>query len=449
MDEINISTNNSSYTLISQLGIVVNSELKNEFDHLLQDSLEEGRIIENLRKELSDSDIEEQVNSIRNITFNITENCCFRCSYCSFSGNYEAVRTHNPNRMSFSTAKKTIDYFFTWVTGEKRKLKLKSINFGFYGGEALLELDLMRSIIEYSQNRFKEKPVSEKFHTGYNLTTNGYLLKDNAVDFLVMNNFTIDVSLDGPQEEHDRFRITERGEKTWDVIWQNIKNLKRRYPDFYRDKVNFLVTLHPLHCFEKIDRFFLENPDYFDMKRVTVNSMNMLFLKEDIKQEILRNKANQSSKIELLKESERFMDKLKLKKLSNDTKFTAMCFPGGAKLFVATDGTLHICERIKPDFRIGDVENGIDFEAIRRIHRQWNEEIIKNRCWECIAWGFCTICLSQNEHKDSIKIDCKYKEYVHRLLYEYLSFKENEAIKTAQGKKNSIAGVKDYLGELQ
>jgi uncharacterized protein len=227
-----INTELSTYYLIHQLGVLVNWELKDEFNYLLPSALDEKKIISNLRKEPTEEEIRARFCSIRNASFNVSDDCNFRCSYCSYSGNYEVGRRHNPNKMSLGTAEKMIDLLIRWMTDKRRRIK-KSVNIGFYGGEALLELKLVTDIIEYAKKRFREERMDDMFSLIFRLNTNGYLLNDEIVDILVKHNIAVDVSLDGPQEEHDKFRVTKEGEDTWDVIRQNLARIKPNLSDFH------------------------------------------------------------------------------------------------------------------------------------------------------------------------------------------------------------------------
>lgn len=443
-----IKTEKAEYVFLPHLGILVNSELKHNFANSLKVEVDEEKLIENLRKVPSDEDIESHLGSIRSITINISNYCSFRCKYCIYSGSYELVRKHNNKVMNFEIAKKIIDHFIIWIKSKNRKFKAKPVNFGFYGGEPITEWQLIMDIIAYTKKRFLETGASKIFEPGFRLNTNGYNLNGGIVDLLVTNDIKIDVSLDGPQEEHDKFRITRNGKSTWDVIWSNLKELKSRYPDYYAKKVNFLVTLHPLHDHNKIDRFFIDNPDYFDLENVNAYFLNTRLLREDFKRKWFKDQISQVSQLVLMKSSKRLDNKLMLTGINSSTQFTAMCFPVEAKLFAATDGTIHICEKIKPDLPIGDADNGINYDAVRRIQRLWNEEIIRNRCWECPAWSFCSVCLAQSEDKNGVRVNCTYKDQAYKILKGYIEHKEEEDRKESINFNMKTVNVMEYIRQL-
>ena len=442
-----IETKNAIYTFFPGLSILVNSELEDEFKHLLPAKVDEEKLIDKTRIELSDDDLEELIGSLRMITFNVTEECSYRCSYCIFSGNYEKVRTHSQKKMSFNTARKMIDYLVEWISHKKRNLKYNSINIGFYGGEPLLEIHLIEKIMAYTQKRFREKDLREKFEVRFSMTTNGYLLEGNIIELLVKNNVTLDISLDGPREEHDKFRVTRGGKGTWETIMKNLETIRLKYPEYYENNIKFLCNLHPLHDFARIDDFFNDAGNHIDVETVITNTVTMDELKESIKTKILANMKKQESLLLLKNMSSRLDSRLKYKEISDNTKFTATCMPNEWKLFIDTEGRFHFCEKVKTGFPIGDVENGFDFEKIRQFYRSWSEFIIKTRCWECSVWSFCNVCPAHNKKEKEIEIDCSSRRNDIAVLKEYLTFKEEQDKKIRKSKK--IGNIKDYIRQLE
>jgi uncharacterized protein len=207
----------------------------------------------------------------------------------------------------------------------------------------------------------------------------------------------------------------------------NIEALYEKYPEYYTEKVNYLCTMHPLHDVNELEGFFYGKPHLFDGDRVIFNHVNLDNLKPDAGSEIEKMPARQGRKkmaglISSKIIREMFEGKFKLKNIASREKFTGTCFPGGTKVFIDSDGRFHICERINPLFPIGDVSSGFDFEKIRSIYRAYNEEVIKNRCWECKWWFLCDMCLAQAGKDKEFKFDCKNKmESKSLLLIKYLN----------------------------
>ena len=159
-------------------------------------------------------------NRMRQLTLQVTQQCNLRCKYCAYSGIYKNNRTHNSRRMNWDTAKKAIDFFF------KRNKSLSDIVVGFYGGEPLLEFELMKKCVEYAKSKNEGKRIK------FNITTNGTLLSDEVVDFLVKENFSVSISLYGNAETHDINRKFSNGEGSFSLILKNIERIKERYPEF-------------------------------------------------------------------------------------------------------------------------------------------------------------------------------------------------------------------------
>jgi len=76
---------------------------------------------------------------LQRLTLQVTQDCNLRCDYCSYSGTFR-TRSHSKKVMSFETARKAIDYVLSNSIDEER------LSIGFYGGEPLLEVGLIKSI---------------------------------------------------------------------------------------------------------------------------------------------------------------------------------------------------------------------------------------------------------------------------------------------------------------
>jgi uncharacterized protein len=169
-------------------------------------------------------------NKVEMIILQVTQQCNLRCEYCAYSGNY-LNRSHTDARMTFETARKSIDFII------KRSRNVESINIGFYGGEPLLEFDLIKKCINYAKEEAEGKNVTFSF------TTNGTLFTKEILDFLNANDVAITISLDGPREIHDRNRkFAVSGCGTFKKVSENLKFFKNNYPEYFK-KVAFNVVL--------------------------------------------------------------------------------------------------------------------------------------------------------------------------------------------------------------
>ncbi len=108
-------------------------------------------------------------------------------------------------------------------------------NFGWQGGEPLLAgKDFFRKAVDWQKEYGVEGGLIANA-----LQTNGTLLDDEWCEFLAEYNFLVGLSLDGPPEWHDRFRLDPNGEGTFHRAWAGLELLRKHGVEF-----NILVTLN-------------------------------------------------------------------------------------------------------------------------------------------------------------------------------------------------------------
>lgn len=154
------------------------------------------------------------------LTLILTTRCNMQCSYC-----YQSVR--EPRSMDWSVAKAGVDLALT-AHGDGTEIT-------FYGGEPLLELDLMRRAVDYAEStRRSDERIK------YWVVTNGTLITDEVSDFLAQHEFKILLSFDGVPSSQDL-----RGEGTFETLDSVLDSLKERHPDYFRRAVEISVTVSP------------------------------------------------------------------------------------------------------------------------------------------------------------------------------------------------------------
>jgi uncharacterized protein len=426
---LELKTKKSTYSILSDFGFVVNKEISRDFQEIKKPKTNVEEVTQNLRKELSDEDIKTNLSYCISLGLSVTEACCFRCGYCVYSGQYSHERTHSGKRMSFDTAQKAVDLFFQTIMYKRRTNSACRIYIGFYGGECLMEFDLIKKTIEYAEEAAYKIHLDRRFDLKFRMTTNGYLLDDEAkIEFLAHKDVLLDVSLDGPEEEHDKFRVTAGGGKTWATIMDNMQRLKNRWPEYYDSNVNYLITIHPQHDGKAIDRFFQENHSLlFSQDKVKYNRVNLIGLDaEEIKK--IKESAGPTSDTQFQQNCRDLEIKINYNARDTDTRYTSTCFPGGIKIFIDPDGGINVCEKMTHDApKIGNVTDGFDFHAIRDMVTKYNEEIIRNRCWECPWWFLCTICLAKAFREGGdCRFDCSVVESNIDFLKSCIEKKEEE-----------------------
>ena len=149
-------------------------------------------------------------NKTLTITLLTTYRCNFNCKYC-----FEGSRKSEEGKIEIG---EMISFLENLIT----KLKPKFIDFNFFGGEPLLEIDILKIICEFLNE------VEEKFSTkkSINIITNGYLINSQLISELrelKVNSFQI--TIDGNENAHDKRRVLYNGSGTFKIVYNNTLKL--------------------------------------------------------------------------------------------------------------------------------------------------------------------------------------------------------------------------------
>lgn len=193
-----------------------NKELINKLkdNHMLIDKESFQKLVNKIKNNIYNS-----ANVIQLIPI-ITQDCNFRCIYC-----YEK---HIKNVMSEDILNGMVEY----VKSEIASNKIKFVVLSWFGGEPLLYKDL---IIKYTT---KIGEICDKNNITFisNITTNGYLLDEETLkNLLKAGIYRYQITLDGT--EHDKKRIYENGSPTYNIIINNLKNIKKLSKEEYPFKL--------------------------------------------------------------------------------------------------------------------------------------------------------------------------------------------------------------------
>jgi uncharacterized protein len=152
---------------------------------------------------------------VKALCLHVAHTCNLNCEYCFASqGKYHGDRA----LMSFEVAKQAIDFLIE-NSGSRRNLEVD-----FFGGEPLMNFEVVKEITAYCRSIEKEKGKNFRF----TLTTNGVLLDDEVIDFANKECHNVVLSLDGRKEVHDRLRKTVNGVGSYDVIVPKFKHFVER-----------------------------------------------------------------------------------------------------------------------------------------------------------------------------------------------------------------------------
>ncbi|MBP5159113.1 MAG: radical SAM protein, partial [Lachnospiraceae bacterium] len=155
---------------------------------------------------------ERSGNVIKALCLHVAHTCNLNCSYCFASqGRFHGDRA----LMSFEVGKRALDFLIE-NSGTRHNLEVD-----FFGGEPLMNWDVVKQLVSYARSIEKEKGKNFRF----TLTTNGMLIDDDVIDFCNKEMSNVVLSLDGRKEVHDRLRVDYAGRGSYDTIVPNFKEL--------------------------------------------------------------------------------------------------------------------------------------------------------------------------------------------------------------------------------
>ncbi|WP_129595926.1 Cys-rich peptide radical SAM maturase CcpM [Anaerophilus nitritogenes] len=348
---------------------------------------------------------------INYLVLQVTQNCNLRCEYCVYSGGHNN-RAHNESKMNIEIAKKGIDFLV------KHSSDCNYLYLGFYGGEPLLEFELIKQCVEYTTIATEGKKVD------YSITTNGTLINDEVIDFFYKNNFIVTISLDGPSHIHNlsrHFAYSDKG--SFDKIMENLKKIKKKYPDYYKKNVKFNAVLTTQNGVLEIEQFFKNNCLTKD-NLITCSIDGGIYTQAEKKMgedyiieegylqfltllskigwlENYKISGAMESVFESLVNFKRKMVKDTREELPDEWHHGGPCMPSEKRLFMTVDGGFYPCEKVsetRVENKIGDLFSGID---IKRVTSMLNVECInQDVCKNCWAYSLCSICVLYVDNVD-------------------------------------------------
>ena len=149
-------------------------------------------------------------NEVKALCIHICHDCNFRCRYCfADEGAYHSKR----ESMNLETAKAAVDFLI------ENSGKRKVLEMDFFGGEPLMNLDVLKATVAYAKEQGAKAGKKFLFTT----TTNALLLDDETIQFFNDEMENVVLSLDGRPEVHDAIRKTVNGKGTYAFIIDKIK----------------------------------------------------------------------------------------------------------------------------------------------------------------------------------------------------------------------------------
>jgi uncharacterized protein len=157
--------------------------------------------------------------------------CNLQCAYC-FYLKKEALYPGSRFRMS----DEVLENYISQLIASHRT---DQVTVAWQGGEpTLMGVDFYRRAIALQEKHRRPGMTFEN-----TLQTNGTLLNDEWCEFFRENNFLIGISIDGPRELHDTYRVNRAGEPTFDRVMRGLRLLQKHNVEY-----NILVTVNRLNA---------------------------------------------------------------------------------------------------------------------------------------------------------------------------------------------------------
>jgi len=333
-------------------------------------------------------------------TFHLTHQCNLRCTYC-----YTGEKLNIP--MSKAIADKGIDFVFK----EARENGIEKLLIMFFGGEPLIEKELLLHIAD----RFlKEKG---KMEVNFQMSTNGTLLTPALLDELLQRRIFISLSIDGSPEVTDRQRLNAAGKGTSTQIEKAGQLLLNRNP---ATNVTCVITPESAPVVEEsVDWIYKQGFRYITLTldysgTWTVEDMEQLKTAYQKLAHWYEQKMKAQERVYLSSFDERIQSHT-----MNPLKPSERCLIGYKQFSIAPDGELYPCitfvttEKI-PEFMIGHVESGFN-EDCRDYFSQASEKekpecagcAIKERC---SSWCACVNYMSTGSVERASPVVCHHEK---------------------------------------
>lgn len=347
-------------------------------------------------KKLSDKEITDYENdkfeelynkNIMHIALNVTHKCNLNCDYCyGDGGTYGGPQVN----MDMDTAKRAVDFLMD-VSGSTEKIRIT-----FFGGEPLLNFELIKDVMQYA--RKKAKKHNKKLFFG--MTTNGTLLDDKKIDFILDENIDVTFSLDGPKMIQDKNRKFKFNEKisSYDIVYPKVSKFVEKAEEREFKLYSFRATLtrpsaDDLYKTKDFFKGFKTKNVFFDYaeynnhqspNNLDIDEQTVSHIKNQVKQYAEEARDNiESPKASIFSGAIKGIVK-KVKKRNHCSS------PGALYIGISATGDIFPCHRFvgHESSKLGNVWDGFD-------RKQWLKKYVKahifssGKCSRCWVRNFC------------------------------------------------------------
>ncbi|MBQ1231974.1 MAG: thioether cross-link-forming SCIFF peptide maturase [Clostridia bacterium] len=326
-------------------------------------------------------DFKNRNTVVKALCLHVAHTCNLNCEYCfAAQGKYHGERAV----MSLEVGKAAIDFLIKH-SGTRRNLEVD-----FFGGEPLMNFDVVKEIVAYARSIEKENNKNFRF----TLTTNGVLVDDEVIEWANRECHNVVLSLDGREEVHDRLRKTVNGKGSYATIVPKFQHfvekregkgyyLRGTYthnnPDFTNDIFHMLdlgfdqLSMEPVVCAPE------------DPYALTKEDLPVLFEQYEIlaKAQIERRRAGKPFTF--------YHYMLNLEHGPCVYKRISGCGSGTEYMAVTPWGDLYPCHQFvgEEEYKLGDLWTGVTNTALRDEFKLCNA-YARPDCADCWARMYCS-----------------------------------------------------------
>jgi uncharacterized protein len=310
-----------------------------------------------------------------------TDGCNLGCTYCYIESALPA--DYKFSMMSRETADKALDLFVENISKTVDEPKVV-----IYGGEPLVNMDIVRYVIDRFQYIKAEGKIPKK--TGLIINTNATLIDEDFLKFISGKEVQIAVSLDGDRKMHDEMRKYKDGTGSYDKVIENCKRMRDNGINF---GFSVTVTKANIHRLEDVLVMIHEK---FGMNSVGFNiainqSENVIGMSEAEYAELVTEKLISCFKI--CRDKGIYEDRImrKVNAFVSGYPYIYDCGAPGDQLVVSPDGMVGVCQAY-----CGNKKNFVSMNEIVKPadHPIWSEwrfrsPLYQDQCYSCIALSIC------------------------------------------------------------
>lgn len=303
-----------------------------------------------------------------------TEQCNFRCGYC-----YE---DHKKGAMSQELQNSIVTYV------RKNIHKYAALQINWFGGEPLEALE----VVEGLSNRLIKICNTAKRNYFSFMTTNGYKLDSKMLhELLKLRIYTYQVTLDGLKDTHDKLRILENGEGTYDRILANLLDIKQNVKEAYFNiaiRTNFSKSsMDQLEQYVEEYSGLFENDKRFKFFPRFMGKWNEAF-DDKLEQDLITDREI----FEFHKKLSQFHKSLNLDTYMSYLSNDSLCEASYMNSYViGSDGIIYKCTANfdMEENKIGRVNQNGEFEINEVKHAKWICHDMPEECKQCFFSGNC------------------------------------------------------------